>query len=192
MSNLVTGINYMEQKMLEGKYIQSSINSKHRNPNEILSILYNELTKKTNHNQIEKKYISVYNEFSNPPTYEENVKPFNSSLREYVSCREEREECRDKKVFSEVSSTYDATRVRKLPSIDKIEYVAPPANPPPPRSTEPFLNNTLSPNYKVFDSEEKQTFEKKKDKTISNNYNTLIFTVLATTTVYYFFFKLSK
>lgn len=127
--------------------------------------------------------------------YEEKVKPFNSSLREYVSCREEREECRDKKVFSGVSSTYGETRVEELPSIDKIEYVAPPANPPPPRSTEPFLNNTLSPNYKAFDSEEKQTFVKKKDKTtsnISNNYNTLIFTVLATTTVYYFFFKLSK
>lgn len=127
--------------------------------------------------------------------YEEKVKPFNSSLREYVSCREEREECKDKKVFSEVSSTYDETRVEEIPSIDKIDYVAPPLNPPPPRSKEPFVNNTLSSNYKAFDSEEKQTFEKKKDKAasnISNNYNTLIFTVLATTTVYYFFFKLSK
>jgi hypothetical protein len=127
--------------------------------------------------------------------YEEKVKPFNSSLREYVSCREEREECKDKKVFSEVSSTYDETRVKEIPSIGKIEYAAPPLNPPPPRSKEPFVNNTFSSNYKVFDSEEKQTFEKKKDKTtsnISNNYNTLIFTVLATTTVYYFFFKLSK
>jgi hypothetical protein len=124
--------------------------------------------------------------------YEDNVKPFNSVLREYVSCREEREECRDKKVFSEVSSTYDETRIEDIPSIDKIEYVAPPANPPPPRSKEPFLNNTLSSNYKLFDSEEKQSFEKKKDKPASTNYNTLIFTVLATTTVYYFFFKLSK
>lgn len=124
--------------------------------------------------------------------YEEIVKPFNSSFKEYVSCREKREECRDKKVFSGVSSTYNETRVEEIPSIDKIEYTAPPANPPPPKSTEPFSNNTLSSNYKLFDSEETQDFDKKIRKTVSNNYNTLIFTVLATTTVYYFFFKLSK
>jgi hypothetical protein len=187
----------MEQKMLEGKYIQSSNNSREKQFHKILSASYNMMIKKTYHSQIEKKYISVYNEFSNPPTYEEIVKPFNSSFKEYVSCREEREECRDKKVFSDVSSIYDETRVKDLPPVQKnIEYVKPPNDPPPPRNTEPFLNNTNSFSYKEFESGEQNVIDEPKitqqPSEVSKNYKALIFTVLATTSVYYFFFKLSK
>lgn len=132
-----------------------------------------------------------------PEEYKDIVKPFNSSYKEYASCREEREDCKDKKVFSGVSSIYDETRVKELPSVQtKIEYVKPPNDPPPPRNTEPFSNNTRSFNYKEFESGEQNIIDERKrtqqPSEVSNNYNTLIFTVLATTSVYYFFFKLSK
>ena len=132
-----------------------------------------------------------------PEEYKDIVKPFNSSYKEYVSCREEREDCKDKKVFSGVSSTYEETRVKELPSVQKnIEYVKPPNDPPPPRNTKPFLNNTRSFNYKEFESGEQNVIDERKItqqlSEVSNNYKALIFTVLATTSVYYFFFKLSK
>lgn len=123
--------------------------------------------------------------------YEKIVKPFNTSVREYVSCREKGDECKDKKVFSGVSNIYDKTRVEKIPSLKKIEFSMPPSDPPPPRNKEPFV----SYNYKAFDSEDKDNSEKKEIQTYSNasnNYSNLFFTVLATTTIYYFFFKLSK
>lgn len=132
-----------------------------------------------------------------PEEYKDIVKPFNSSYKEYVSCREEREDCKDEKVFSDVSSTYDETRVKDLPPVQKnIEYVKPPNDQPPPRNTEPFLNNTRSFNYKEFESGEQNVNDERKitqqPSEVSNNYKALIFTVLATTSVYYFFFKLSK
>lgn len=112
------------------------------------------------------------------------LKPFNEIYGEYARCRDNKEDCDDKILMSEVSDTYQETRVEELPFLRKIEYFE--------NITKP-KHYVLNPNYFIVEKEETTNEHQDQALTdVSNNYTTMLLTVLATTSIYYFFFKLSK
>ena len=116
---------------------------------------------------------------------ESKLNPFNELYREYALCRDNKEDCDEKHKFSEISKTYNETRVEDLPFLRKIE----------------MFENIKKPKRKELDFEyfvdkdemtNKDTQKEQPLTEISNKYTRMLLTVLATTTIYYFFFKLSK
>ncbi len=116
---------------------------------------------------------------------DKELKPFNEIYERYALCRENKEECDEKIVMSDVSKVYQDTRVEDLPFLRKIEF---------------FENITTSkPKELQFDyfvdkdeTPIKINPQKQNLTETTNHYSKILLTVLATTTIYYFFFKLSK
>jgi hypothetical protein len=112
-------------------------------------------------------------------------KPFNEIYERYTMCRENKEECDEKIVMSDVSKIYQDTRVEELPFLKRIEFFENITTTKPKElKFDYFVDKEETPN--------KTNPQKQNLTETTNHYSKILLTVLATTTIYYFFFKLSK